>query len=86
MAGRTKMKREMSIWTPVAGLQGGSVPRQELQAVVDLEASFVRYTVLLQGVLAGEPVDFSSIEYQVLPHELVTGLDNGVHPLPTLLF
>lgn len=74
------------IWTQDAGLQGGGISRHKLQAVADLEASFIGYTVLLQGVLASEPVDFSSIEYQVLPHELVTGLDYGVYPLPTLLF
>lgn len=32
-------------------LQGGGISRHELQAIADLETSFIWYTVLLQGVL-----------------------------------
>lgn len=34
-----------------AGLQGRGISRHKLQAIVDLEASFIRYAILLQWVL-----------------------------------
>lgn len=32
-------------------LQGGGISRQWLQPIADLEASFIRYAILLQGIL-----------------------------------
>lgn len=50
MAGWTKVKTKY-MWTPDAGLQGRGISRHKLQAIADLEASFIWYTILLQWVL-----------------------------------
>lgn len=107
------------VWTSDADLQGWGISGCNLQAIVDLEACFIWYSVLFQRVLqiqneqnfktntrmtknyflylstnyfnwinftrihlwephlASEPVDFSPIENQVFPHELIAARDEN---------